>query len=95
MPSQQEGFGIVYAEAMWFGLPCVGSTADAAVDVIDHGKTGLLVEYGDHIATADALIRLLSDTATARAFGANGRDKCMREYTPEVFESRLLAAVSA
>jgi phosphatidyl-myo-inositol dimannoside synthase len=95
MPSQQEGFGIVYAEAMWFGLPCVGSTADAAVDVIDHGKTGLLVEYGDHIATADALIRLLNDSATAKAFGANGRDKCMREYTPEVFESRLLAAVSA
>ena len=47
MPSRQEGFGLVYAEAMWHGLPCVGSTADAAAEVIRDGVTGVHVTYAD------------------------------------------------
>lgn len=94
MPSRQEGFGIVYAEAMWHGLPCIGSTADAAVDVIVDGETGLLVPYGDVSATADALTRILGDTDYARALGANGRIVCLDRYTPDSFHTRLRMALA-
>ena len=61
MPSRQEGFGLVYTEAMWHGLPCIGSNADAAREIIDDGETGLLIPYGDVEATANALSSLLAD----------------------------------
>ena len=59
MPSEGEGFGVVYLEAMQRGLLPVGSTMDAAPEVI--GDAGLCV---DHLARpedlADAIIRLLT-----------------------------------
>ena len=78
MPSRQEGFGVVYAEAMWHGLPCIGSTADAAGQVIKEGETGLLVSYGDRRAIADAVAWLLADPARARAMGEAGRRRAPR-----------------
>jgi glycosyltransferase involved in cell wall biosynthesis len=43
VPSQFEGFGIVYLEAMHFGLPAIGSAGGGARDVIRHGENGYLV----------------------------------------------------
>ncbi|MCL1594868.1 MAG: glycosyltransferase family 4 protein, partial [Actinomycetia bacterium] len=94
LPSQQEGFGIVYAEAMWHGLPCVGSTADAAVDVVVDGETGLLIPYGDVPATAEALIRILDDADWARTLGANGRAVCIDRYMPDTFSQRLRSTLA-
>ena len=42
-----EGFGIVYLEAMSFGLPVIASTAGAAHEIVSLGKNGFLVEPGD------------------------------------------------
>jgi glycosyltransferase involved in cell wall biosynthesis len=47
VPSSYEGFGIVYIEAMGFGLPVIGSTAGAAKEIITHGIDGCLVAPGD------------------------------------------------
>ena len=43
VPSQYEGFGIVYLEGMSFGLPAIGTTAGAAVEIIQDGVNGYLV----------------------------------------------------
>ena len=61
MASRQEGFGLVYAEAMWHGLPCIGSNADAAGQVISDRETGLLVPYDGRPALGEALVRILED----------------------------------
>ena len=47
MPSRNEGFGLVYIEAMSHGVPCIASTEDAAGEVIDDGRTGFLVVPDD------------------------------------------------
>lgn len=89
MPSSQEGFGIVYAEAMWHGTPCIGSTADAAGEVIVDGETGLLVPYGDPDATATAIIRLLTDPALAARMSRAARERALTHYTPDMFRQHL------
>jgi len=58
VPSQYEGFGIVYLEGMGFGLPAVGGSLGAAGEIIQDGVNGLLVQPGDEQGLADALERL-------------------------------------
>ncbi len=93
MPSRQEGFGLVYAEAMWHGLPCIGSTADAAGRVIDDSETGLLVPYGDVPAITEAVAALLGDPGRARRMGEAGRRRARRHFTFDRFRSDLLRAL--
>ena len=47
VPSQYEGFGIVYLEGMGFGLPGLASRAGAAGEIIQDGENGWLVDPGD------------------------------------------------
>ena len=43
MPSTQEGFGFVFAEAMAYGVPAIGGNRDATPEVIMDGETGYCV----------------------------------------------------
>jgi phosphatidylinositol alpha-1,6-mannosyltransferase len=56
MPSLNEGFGLVYLEAMRQGLPCIGSIHDAAGDVIEDGVTGFLIDQRDLQGLAGRLV---------------------------------------
>src|SRR5439155_18622394 len=56
-----EGFGIVYMEASWHGLPVVAGNVGGAVDAVVDGETGLLVDANDPVAVSDAVTRLLGD----------------------------------
>ena len=63
VPSFHEGFGIVYLEAMGFGVVPIGSASGGAGEVIQHGKSGFLVDPGSPGALADILSRLITDAA--------------------------------
>jgi phosphatidylinositol alpha-1,6-mannosyltransferase len=93
MPSRQEGFGLVYAEAMWHGLPCLGSTSDAAGQVVRDGETGLLVPYGDVPAIERALCELLGQRERAAAMGAAGRRRALADFGYARFRRDLLEAL--
>jgi glycosyltransferase involved in cell wall biosynthesis len=48
MPSTGEGFGLVFVEAMHYGLPVIAGDKDGSVDAVDGGRLGLLVDpYND------------------------------------------------
>lgn len=55
LPSQYEGFGIVYLEGMTFGCPAIGTTAGAARESIQHGRNGFLIPPEDSLALAEYL----------------------------------------
>lgn len=95
MPSSGEGFGLAYLEAMRAGLPCIGSDADAAVDVVEHGRTGLLVPAGQRDALADALVALLTDETTRRRMGEAGRGRERTVFGFDNFQACLHAEMSA
>jgi phosphatidylinositol alpha-1,6-mannosyltransferase len=93
MPSRQEGFGLVYLEAMLNGLPCLGSTADAAGQVIVDGKTGILVPYGDVDSIATGVKSILSKPEAAARMGENGRRHVLENFTYSQFRTSLLSAL--
>ena len=90
MPSRDEGFGLVYLEAMAHGLACVGSVHDAAGDVIEDGVTGLLVDQSRTDLLAERLIGLLGDDARRRQMGQRGRARAEREFGYGRFRDRLV-----
>jgi glycosyltransferase involved in cell wall biosynthesis len=73
LPSVQEGFGIVFLEAMAAGLPIVATTAAAVPEVVPHGRAGTLVSPGDVPALAAALAELLVGPEMRAAYGAFGQ----------------------
>ncbi|MGQ0737266.1 MAG: glycosyltransferase family 4 protein [Acidobacteriota bacterium] len=94
MPSRREGFGLVYLEAMSHRLPCIGSTHDAAGDIIQDGHTGFLVDQSDIGGLADRLTRLLTDDLLRRRMGEAGARRVAEQFTYERFASRLIGLVS-
>ncbi len=81
LPSEWEAFGIVLAEAMACGKPCVATRVGGAPDVVRDGETGYLVPYGDEVALADRISSLLADPARRDAFGRAGRARVASEFT--------------
>jgi glycosyltransferase involved in cell wall biosynthesis len=78
LPSVQEGFGIVFLEAMTAGKPIVATTAAAMPEVVCHGETGVLVPPGDVQSLAGALLLLLTDHDRRRQYGNAARDRVTR-----------------
>jgi glycosyltransferase involved in cell wall biosynthesis len=89
LPSGQEGFGIVFLEAMRFAKPCIGGDAGGTPDVIVSGETGYLVPYGDAGAIETALNRLLGDPGLAKRMGQAGRRRLDEHFSFDRFRERL------
>ena len=60
MPSIKEGFGIVFVEAMYYGVPPIAGNADGSVDALLHGKLGLLIDPHDVGAITEAVRKMIA-----------------------------------
>jgi phosphatidylinositol alpha-1,6-mannosyltransferase len=92
MPSRDEGFGLVFVEAMRAGRACIAAPG-AAAEVIDAGRSGFIVDPARPSELVRALVRLLGDRRCADAMGAAARDRFVARFTEEQFRARLTALV--
>jgi len=60
VPSQYEGFGIVYLEGMSFGLPAIGATSGGAGEIIQSGENGYLVDVEETAVSARSVQAVLA-----------------------------------
>src|SRR5881628_2541356 len=72
-PSVYEPFGLINLEAMACETPVVASAVGGILEVVEDGKTGVLVEPGRPDALVAAIRALLEDPARGRAMGRAGR----------------------
>lgn len=89
-PSLFESFGLVYLEAMQYAKPVVGCKVAGIPETVSDGVDGLLVPPGDARALADALHRLMSDTALRQKLGRAGQRKVLSEFTHLAMAQRML-----
>jgi glycosyltransferase involved in cell wall biosynthesis len=68
-----EGLGVVLLEALRFERPVIASNAGGIPDIIEHGRSGLLVPPGSSVALASAIEELAADPDRARQLAAQGR----------------------
>lgn len=81
IPTRFEPFGTSFVEAMMYGLPCVGPSMWAVPEIIEHGRTGLLVPPGDPEALAEALLQVLTAPELAARMGAAGRIRAEEHFS--------------
>jgi glycosyltransferase involved in cell wall biosynthesis len=78
-----EPFGQVILEAMAAGKPVVATNGGGVPEIVEDGRTGILVPMGDAEALAHAICRILSDPAEARALGDRARKRAADHFTLE------------
>jgi phosphatidylinositol alpha-1,6-mannosyltransferase len=90
MPSWGEGFGLVFADAMAHGLPCIANRYDAGCEVVADGVTGWHVDPEDPEEIFQALCRLLGDASLRAQMGAAGRERVAELFSLSGFEERAV-----
>jgi glycosyltransferase involved in cell wall biosynthesis len=83
LPSYEEPFGLVYAEAMAMKRPVVGLTNGGTPEVVDHGKSGLLSAPDDIQGLATNLLTLLRDPSLRARLGEYGRCQVESRFAPD------------
>jgi glycosyltransferase involved in cell wall biosynthesis len=69
LPSEWEAFGLVLLEAMAAGTPVVATAVGGVPDVLDEGRAGRLVPYGDPAGLANALRSVVHEPDVSRELG--------------------------
>lgn len=88
-PSEFEGLGTALQAAMAAGLPCISTRRGALAEVVEHGRTALVVEP-DGQQFAAAMLRLLSDEGLRKNLGGAGRREVMARFSAERMVERNL-----
>ena len=81
LPSRLDCFGIVLLEAWTCRKPVIGCWSGAMPDLVDDGRNGYLVSWGDVPALADRIRRLLEDGGLRDRMGEDGRRFVLSERT--------------
>lgn len=85
MPSLKEGFGIVFIEAMFYGLPVIAGNRDGSVDALCGGDLGILVDPIDRDSVRNAMQKVLENK---NKYVPN-RDLLLKEFSYDSYKYKL------
>ena len=83
LPSWSEGFGIVYLEAMAHGKPAIAVEGQGISEVIEHGRTGLLVPPKNVQMVVESLKRLLNQPELCAEMGKAAKSLVHKKFSWE------------
>ena len=83
LPSETEGMPMTVLEAMAAGLPVVASKVGGIPEVVEEGRTGIMVPPLEVEVLSAALLALAGDPVRAREMGRAGRARLLKEFSLE------------
>lgn len=90
-PSIKEGLGLALLEALAGQKCCIASDTGGIRDVIDNGKSGMLVKPADTKALSKAIISLLDDPALRKSMGVKGREIVSKKFSLDSMAEKMIA----
>lgn len=93
MPSYFEAYGLVFIEALAYGLPCIGRNAYEMPYFIENGETGLLLEKDDPDALS-ILIKELLNNDQIKQNVLNKREYYLKEYSWDTVADRIYKIIN-
>jgi glycosyltransferase involved in cell wall biosynthesis len=90
LPSRVEGLPVALLEAMALGKPIVATRAGGVPEVLTDGESGLLVDIGDEVALAAAVVTLLKDRDLGRRLGARARQVVQERFSAQTMAQSYL-----
>lgn len=91
--SRSESFSRTVLEASACGVPVIATRCGGPEEIVEDGRTGVMIPVGDAGACAAAMHRLCQDPALAAAMGDAGRERVMQLFAPDTFATRLRALI--
>lgn len=88
--SEQESFGLIFAEALALGVPVVACRAGGIPEVVSDGVVGLLARPGDAIDLARKVLRVVTDKTLRDRLGARGRQHVAAHFDLNDKAERIL-----
>ena len=89
MPSRFEPFGLVYIEALVYGMPCIVNNDFAMKEVVKDGVNGYLISNED-IDDLKEKMKLLLNDETIKKNVINNRENYIKEYSWDTVADRVL-----
>ena len=89
MPSRSDAYGISFLEEWSAGKPVIGANIGATPEVITDGINGFLTDFGDSIAIAKVIVKLIRDRDLAEKLGTNGQAKVIEQNSWKLITSKI------
>lgn len=94
LPSKEEGFGIVFLEALYFGKPVIAGNKDASKETLLNGEIGILVDPDDLKEIKNAIVNVLKGEVDKKFFDAEYlKKRVLEEYNFEKFKSGFFKVI--
>lgn len=94
-----EAFGLALAEAMGSGIACVVVGTAGPAEIVEDGRSGVVVAQLDPTPLGEAIERLLEDDALRKGLAESGRQRQLDQFSAahmtEQLEDRLLELATA
>jgi glycosyltransferase involved in cell wall biosynthesis len=81
--TKSESFGLVLVEAMACEKPVIATKVGGPLEIVEDGRTGLLVPPGDAFALADAISRLIKDATLRKEMGKAGAQRARQLFSDQ------------
>jgi glycosyltransferase involved in cell wall biosynthesis len=88
LSSRTEALPNVILEAMASGLPVVATRVGGVPELVDHGRTGWLVDAGDASGLAAAMSQALADPDARQVMGRAGRKRVLENFSLDTMAAR-------
>lgn len=92
MPSYFEAYGLVFIEALVYGLPCIANNKFEMKEFIKDGETGFLLNDPDDIRNLSEKMISLLENKTIHDNVKNNREYYLREYSWDNVAKRILSS---
>jgi glycosyltransferase involved in cell wall biosynthesis len=93
LPTRYDPFPTVIMEAMYFGLPCIGTQTSGVPEMVIEDETGYTVPVNDCDALVDRLLHLLGDRSLARKMGEAGRARAVAAFSWKATYERMMEVI--